>query len=63
VATGVVKWFDPLTAEGTIGKGGRELPVRAEDMEPSAQVAGARVRFDVARERGFERAVDVRLRE
>jgi len=63
VATGVVKWFDPATAEGTIGKGSRELPVRAEDMEPSARVAGARVRFDVARERGSERAVDVRLRE
>ncbi|MGH2650137.1 MAG: nuclear transport factor 2 family protein [Actinomycetota bacterium] len=63
MATGVVKWFDPATAEGAIGRRGRELPVRAEDMEPSARVAGARVRFDVARERGFERAVDVRLRE
>jgi len=63
VPTGIVKWFDPATGDGMIGKDGRELPVRAKDMEPSARVAGARVRFDIARERGFERAVDVRLRE
>lgn len=60
--TGTVKWFDPRSGEGYVVRGGREYPVRVQDIEPRARVPGARVRFSVSRERGVRRAVDVRLR-
>jgi hypothetical protein len=60
--TGVVKWFDPKTQEGVIRRGRREYPVRGEDMEPIARVAGARVRFSIRRDGGVGRAVKVWLR-
>ena len=58
---GVVWWFDARDGEGRILHSGRVFAVRAEDMERSARVAGARVHFDVdSRARGT--ATNVTLR-
>lgn len=60
---GRVEWFDPHAGEARISHSGREYPARADDMEPAARVAGARVHFDIARDDGVERAVGVRILE
>jgi RNA polymerase-binding transcription factor DksA len=60
---GVVQWFDVDSGEGRIVRGSREYPVSADEVEPRARVAGARVRFDVVRDDGVEMAGSVVLRE
>lgn len=60
---GLLQWYDARLGEGRVVRGGRQYPVRAEDMEPHARVPGARVHFDVKRDQGVSVAVDVRLRE
>lgn len=59
---GVVEWYDPWTGEADIAVAGRHLRARATDVEPVARRSGARVHFDVVRDHGVDRAVDVRLR-
>jgi cold shock CspA family protein len=62
MARGRVKWFDPKAGEGGIvQQRGGELPVRASDIEPKARIAQAVVQFDIEREGGMRRAVNVRL--
>jgi cold shock CspA family protein len=61
MTTGFVKWFDDKTGEGRIVASGREYPVRREDLERSARVPKARVRFDIRRLRGVAHAVRGRL--
>jgi cold shock CspA family protein len=64
MSTGKVKWFDPNTGDARIvGRSGREYGVRAADLEPAARAPRARVSFDVVREGGVARAVNVRLFE
>jgi cold shock CspA family protein len=59
---GRVKWFDSKAGEGSIVRQrGGELPVRASDIEPKARIARAVVQFDIEREEGMRRAVNVRL--
>ena len=58
---GVVWWFDARDGEGRILHSGRVFTVEAEDMERSAQVAGARVHFD-ADSRAPGTATNVTLR-
>ena len=59
---GVVQWFDAATAEAAIVRGGKLFRASAEDLEPVARHPGARVHFDIHRDHGVERAVDVTLR-
>jgi cold shock CspA family protein len=61
--SGRVKWFDDKSGEGRISHGTREIPVRRADIETPARAPGARVHFDVTREEGVERAVNVELRQ
>ncbi len=62
MARGRVKWFDPKAGEGGIvQQRGGELPVRASDIEPKARIARAVVEFDIDRDGGMRRAVNVRL--
>lgn len=60
---GVVKWFDPNTGEAMIARGSKLFPTTAKEMHRHARAPGARVHFDVVREDGVERAVNVVLRE
>lgn len=60
---GVVKWFDPKSGDAEVVHSGRRYPARAHDIETVARRDGARVHFDIRREDGTDRAVDVRLRE
>ena len=60
---GVMLWFDPNTGDARIGRGGKQYPARKPDMEPGARRAGARVHFDIDRDRGVERATAVEIRE
>ena len=46
---GVMEWFDPSTGTGRIAKDGHRFTVGTEDVPRAAQVAGARVHFDVDR--------------
>ncbi len=59
---GVIQWFDAETGEGVVVRSGRRFRAFAADVEPVARQPGARVHFDVRREKGVERAVEVRLR-
>lgn len=62
MARGRVKWFDAKAGEGgVVQQRGGELPVRASDIEPKARVARAVVQFDIEREGGMRRAINVRL--
>lgn len=62
--TGHVKWFDPASHEARIIAGtGREFPVEASQIEPSARTADAPVIFKLRTEDGVTRAIEVRLRE
>jgi cold shock CspA family protein len=62
MARGRVRWFDPKAGEGGIvQQRGGELPVRASDIEARARIARAVVQFDIEREAGMRRAVNVRL--
>lgn len=60
--TGVVMWFDDVTGEGRLRRNGREYPVNSSDIEPAARVPLARVHFDIKRQQGIQRAVNVTLR-
>jgi hypothetical protein len=60
---GVIKWVDSKSGEAVVMRGGRIFPTRVKDIESVARRSGARVHFDIHREHGVERAVDVRLRE
>lgn len=59
---GVLQWFDERSGTGEVVRGGRTYVARAADVETAARRAGARVHFDIARDDGVERAVDVVLR-
>jgi ribosome-associated translation inhibitor RaiA len=59
---GVIKWVDSKSGEAVVMRGGRMFPTRVKDIESVARRSGARVHFDIHRERGVDRAVDVRLR-
>jgi hypothetical protein len=58
---GRVLWFDERSGDARIEHLGREYPVRVEEMEPDARVAGATVHFDIDRRDGVERARHVEL--
>ncbi|MEA1904134.1 MAG: hypothetical protein U9N56_11495 [Actinomycetota bacterium] len=60
--TGSVMWFDERAGEGMIRRDGREYPVRSSDIQRVARVPSAPVHFDVARDKGIKRAVNVTLR-
>jgi ribosome-associated translation inhibitor RaiA len=49
---GVVEWYDTRAGEGRIVRSGRRYTVRDADIESRARWPGARVHFDVARDRG-----------
>ena len=51
---GLMEWFDPATGTGRIAKGGHRYVTSSPDVEPAAQIAGARVHFDVNRHRPGE---------
>jgi cold shock CspA family protein len=61
--TGTVIWFDRKAGEGRVAsRAGREYLVRSADIATSAAVPGARVSFQIDRERGARRAFGVQLR-
>lgn len=57
---GRVSWFDSKQGLGGIVASGREYPVAAIDMEKGARATSARVHFDIKRQDGLDRAVNVR---
>jgi hypothetical protein len=59
---GVVQWFDPATGEAAIVRGGHVFRAAVADIQSVARHPGARVHFDIHRDGGAERAVDVTLR-
>lgn len=59
---GVVQWLDPGSGRASIVRGGREYTAAISDFEPAARHGGVRVHFDIRREHGGERAVEVTLR-
>jgi ribosome-associated translation inhibitor RaiA/cold shock CspA family protein len=59
---GVVQWFDPTTGEAAVVRAGRVFRADARAIESKARHPGARVHFDIERDRGAERAVRVSLR-
>lgn len=56
---GVVQWFDPVTGDAGIVRGGRVLQATGGDLESVARHGGARVHLDTRRDHGVERAADV----
>lgn len=60
---GVVQWFDRATGEAAVIRGKHVFRASAAELEPVARRAGARVHFDIRRDHGVERAVDVTLRQ
>ncbi len=59
---GVIAWYDPETGEAEVARDGRRFVARRGDIESVARCAGAHVHFDILREEGAERAVNVKLR-
>jgi hypothetical protein len=59
---GVLQWIDLVDGRGVVVRGGHVYATASPDIEPVARHAGARVHFDIRRDDGGERAVDVRLR-
>lgn len=59
---GVLQWYDEKTGEGAVVRSGQRFAVRHADIDPAARHVGARLHFDIRRENGAERAVEVRLR-
>jgi ribosome-associated translation inhibitor RaiA len=58
--SGVMQWFDERTGEGRIVQRGRVFPTSAADrVDERARRVGGRVRFDIERDGGFERATNV----
>lgn len=61
--TGKVTRYNDSAGAGYIETSSGGFAVSADDMEPTTQFEGAHVTFDVAREEGRDRAVNVTLRE
>ncbi|HVM19599.1 MAG TPA: cold shock domain-containing protein [Egibacteraceae bacterium] len=61
--TGRVTRFNDSAGAGYIETSSGGFSVSAEDMEARTQFEGAHVEFDVQREEGRDRAVNVTLRE
>lgn len=59
---GVLQWIDPKDGQAAVVRAGHVYAAASDDIEPVARHAGARVHFDIRRDAGVERAVDVRLR-
>src|SRR5579875_2765884 len=59
---GIVRWYDPGSGQIAVVRRGKRFMATTADVEPVARRAGARVHFDIRRDGGVERAVDVRLR-
>lgn len=59
---GVLMWFDEKAGEGAVASAGHVYVARKTDVEPRARHAGVRVHFDIARDDGVERALEVVLR-
>ena len=59
---GVVQWFDAATGEAAIVRAGKVLRAAVAELEPVARHPGVRVHFDIRRDHGVERAVEVTLR-
>ena len=59
---GVMQWFNPVTGDGAVVRGGRVFAAHAPDVETVARRAGAHVHFDIGDEHGAVRAVNVTLR-
>lgn len=59
---GVVQWFDSTTGQAAIVRGGRVFSATVADVESVARHPGARVHFDIRRDQGADRAVQVTLR-
>jgi cold shock CspA family protein len=60
---GVVQWYEQKSGEGAVVRGGQVFRVHVADVEPAARHAGARVHFDIRREHGAERAVEIHLQQ
>ncbi len=59
---GVVQWIDPTSGAAAVVRAGRVYAASSADIEPVARHAGAHVHFDIRRNDGGERAVDIHLR-
>lgn len=59
---GVVQSLDPERGRAIVVRSGRAFPAKLADLEPAARHPGAWVHFDIERDGGVERAVDVSLR-
>jgi hypothetical protein len=55
-------WLDEGTGEGRLCRNGHEYLVNSSEVEPVARVPLARVHFDIKRQHGIQRAVNVTLR-
>jgi ribosome-associated translation inhibitor RaiA len=62
MSDGFVQWYDAVTGEAAVAKGGRSFRIAATEIDPAARYAGAPVCFSVRHEHGVEHAVGVRLR-
>lgn len=62
VPVGVMQWFEEKSGEGRVVRRGHAYPASlADGVETHARVPGARVHFDIGRQEGVERAVNVKL--
>ncbi len=59
---GVVQWFDQATGDAAIVRGGQVYRSSRAELETVARHPGARVHFDIRRDHGVQRAVEVTLR-
>jgi len=59
---GVLQWIDLSTGRASVVRGSRVYATTKDEIEATARHPGARVRFDIERSNGAERAVNVRLR-
>lgn len=59
---GIVQWLDPSTDDVAVVRRSRIFPASINDLDAPARHPGAHVHFDVLRDGGVERAVNVTLR-
>ncbi len=59
---GVVQSLDPEHGRAIVVRDGRAFPAKLADLEPAARHPGAWVHFDIERDGGVDRAVDISLR-
>lgn len=59
---GVVQSLDPEQDRAIVVRDARTFPARLADLEPAARHPGAHVHFDIKRDGGVDRAVEVSLR-